>query len=45
VEDFDLLAVVGRGQWGKVMLVKKRDTGLVYAMKVIRKEYMLGTGI
>jgi hypothetical protein len=25
------------------MMVRKRDTGDVFAMKVIRKEYMLGT--
>jgi hypothetical protein len=61
LEDFELVAVIGRGQWGKVrfvriicawpvflthcqvMMVRKRDTGGVFAMKVIRKEYMLGT--
>lgn len=42
LEDFELCAVVGRGQWGKVMMVRKRDSGAIYAMKVIRKEYMLG---
>jgi len=36
--DFELLKVIGRGSYGKVMQVKRRDTGDVYAMKVLKKE-------
>ena len=36
--DFDLLKVIGRGTYGKVMQVRRRDTGEVFAMKVLRKE-------
>ncbi|KAI9011794.1 kinase-like domain-containing protein [Hyaloraphidium curvatum] len=37
LEDFDRLAVIGRGAYGKVYLVKKRLTGKCYAMKVLKK--------
>jgi len=30
-EDFELLAVIGRGSFGKVMQVKHRSTGKIYA--------------
>jgi len=39
--DFDLLAVLGKGKFGKVMQVKKKDNQQVYAMKVLRKEVMM----
>jgi len=41
MEDFDLLKVVGRGNFGKVMQVRKKDTGRIYAMKVIRKDAII----
>jgi serine/threonine protein kinase len=37
-DDFQLLQVVGRGNFGKVMQVRKKDTGRIYAMKVLRKD-------
>lgn len=37
VEDFDLLKVLGKGSFGKVMMVRKRDTKNIYAMKTLRK--------
>lgn len=37
VSDFDLIKVIGKGVIGKVFLVRKVDTRVVYAMKVIRK--------
>jgi hypothetical protein len=40
VEDFDLLKVVGKGAFGKVMLVRRKGgphMGQVYAMKVLKK--------
>jgi len=38
VEDFDLKKVVGKGSFGKVMLVQKKDTKQVYAMKILNKK-------
>jgi serine/threonine protein kinase len=37
-DDFELLTVIGKGSFGKVMQVKKKDTGEIFAMKVLRKE-------
>lgn len=41
VEDFEPLKVIGRGAFGEVRLVQKKDTGHVYAMKILRKAEML----
>jgi len=38
VDDFELLKVVGKGTFGKVMQVRKKDTGEIYAMKVLSKD-------
>lgn len=35
--DFNLLTTVGKGNFGKVYQVRKKDTGKVYAMKVLNK--------
>eukprot|EP00033_Pygsuia_biforma_P000952 GCRY01001094.1.p1 GENE.GCRY01001094.1~~GCRY01001094.1.p1 ORF type:complete len:460 (+),score=71.42 GCRY01001094.1:88-1467(+) len=40
-EDFELIKVLGKGSFGKVLLVKKRDTSSLYAMKVIKKEAII----
>ena len=39
--DFEPLKVIGRGAFGEVRLVQKRDTGHVFAMKILRKSDML----
>lgn len=41
VDDFELLKVVGKGSFGKVMQVRKKDTGDIYAMKVLKKEQLV----
>jgi serine/threonine protein kinase len=33
--------VIGKGSFGKVMLVRKKDDGAVYAMKVLRKDAII----
>lgn len=38
ISDFDLIKVIGRGSFGKVLLVKKKDTGVAYAMKILNKQ-------
>ncbi|KAK5166856.1 Serine/threonine-protein kinase [Saxophila tyrrhenica] len=41
IEDFDLLKVVGKGSFGKVMQVMKKDTSRIYALKTIRKQHII----
>ncbi|XP_013389892.1 serine/threonine-protein kinase 38-like isoform X2 [Lingula anatina] len=41
VDDFEPLKVIGKGAFGEVRLVQKKDTGHVYAMKILRKLDML----
>ncbi|KAJ3437285.1 non-specific serine/threonine protein kinase [Anaeramoeba flamelloides] len=43
VDDFSLLKVIGRGNFGKVMLVKEKGTKDVYAMKVLKKNEIVKT--
>jgi len=37
-DDFHLIKVIGRGTFGKVFMVRKKDTNVIYAMKVLKKE-------
>ncbi|KAF2430893.1 kinase-like protein [Tothia fuscella] len=41
IEDFELLKVVGKGSFGKVMQVQKKDTHRIYALKTIRKAHII----
>ncbi|KAI3677794.1 hypothetical protein L6452_37064 [Arctium lappa] len=41
LEDFEVMRVVGKGAFGKVYQVRKRDTSNIYAMKVVRKDRIL----
>jgi serum/glucocorticoid-regulated kinase 2 len=41
IEDFELLKVVGKGSFGKVMQVMKKDTQRIYALKTIRKQHII----
>ncbi len=38
LENFTLLKVIGKGSFGKVLLVKKIDTNEIFAMKVLKKD-------
>jgi len=40
-DDFALLTVIGKGSFGKVMQVRKKDDGKIYAMKVLRKDAII----
>lgn len=41
VDDFELIKVIGKGSFGKVLLVKKKDDGQVYAMKILKKDQII----
>ncbi|KAI9828508.1 MAG: hypothetical protein M1826_006045 [Phylliscum demangeonii] len=41
IDNFELLKVVGKGSFGKVMQVRKRDTHRIYALKTIRKAHII----
>jgi serum/glucocorticoid-regulated kinase 2 len=40
IEDFTLCKVVGKGSYGTVMLARKKDTGEVLAIKMLKKAYI-----
>lgn len=37
VDDFELLSVIGKGSFAKVLQVRKIDTNKIYAMKILKK--------
>eukprot|EP00002_Diphylleia_rotans_P035644 TRINITY_DN7799_c0_g1_i2.p1 TRINITY_DN7799_c0_g1~~TRINITY_DN7799_c0_g1_i2.p1 ORF type:complete len:497 (+),score=96.49 TRINITY_DN7799_c0_g1_i2:110-1600(+) len=41
LESFDKLSVIGKGGFGKVMVVQKKDSKRIYAMKVLKKEELI----
>ena len=40
-QDFKILKVIGRGSFGKVYLVQKKDNDKLYAMKTLKKDVTL----
>ncbi|CAN0396400.1 unnamed protein product, partial [Ectocarpus fasciculatus] len=40
-DDFNSLAIIGRGAFGEVRLVRKKDTGVVWALKSMTKDAMV----
>jgi serum/glucocorticoid-regulated kinase 2 len=47
IDDFDLIKIVGKGAFGKVLLVKKKvgaGTNQIYAMKVLKKTDVIDKG-
>lgn len=40
LNSFHLLSVIGKGSYAKVVLVKKIDTGELFALKALKKEYI-----
>ncbi|XP_056451699.1 RAC-beta serine/threonine-protein kinase-like isoform X1 [Gadus macrocephalus] len=41
MSDFEYLKLLGKGTFGKVILVKEKSTGVHYAMKILRKEVII----
>ena len=38
--DFTLMTTVGKGSFGKVIQVRKKDSGEIFAMKVLKKDHV-----
>uniref|UniRef100_A0A674BGQ8 non-specific serine/threonine protein kinase n=1 Tax=Salmo trutta TaxID=8032 RepID=A0A674BGQ8_SALTR len=41
MNDFDYLKLLGKGTFGKVILVKEKASGTYYAMKILKKEVII----
>ena len=41
MEDFSIIKVLGRGSFGKVMLVQHKGRRQFYAMKSIKKDFII----
>jgi serine/threonine protein kinase len=41
IEDFELLKVVGKGSYGTVMLAKHNASGEIFAIKMLKKSYLM----
>ena len=41
LDDFALIKVIGRGSFGKVYLVKKKDENKYFAMKTLKKDQII----
>ncbi|CAM8961226.1 unnamed protein product [Rhodiola kirilowii] len=44
VDNFELLTVIGRGAFGEVRLCRGKESGIIYAMKKLKKSEMLSRG-
>ena len=40
LDDYAMLSVIGKGSYAKVLLVRKKTTGEVYALKSMKKKYI-----
>eukprot|EP00286_Rhodomonas_abbreviata_P026010 CAMPEP_0181291732 /NCGR_PEP_ID=MMETSP1101-20121128/2127_1 /TAXON_ID=46948 /ORGANISM="Rhodomonas abbreviata, Strain Caron Lab Isolate" /LENGTH=510 /DNA_ID=CAMNT_0023396149 /DNA_START=250 /DNA_END=1778 /DNA_ORIENTATION=+ len=43
LQDFELLTMVGKGAFGRVIQVRKIDSGKIYALKVLSKDDLVST--
>jgi serine/threonine protein kinase len=39
--DFDILEMIGEGSFGRVFKVQHRDSGLIMAMKAMKKQFLI----
>jgi serum/glucocorticoid-regulated kinase 2 len=40
LDDYALMSVIGKGSYAKVVLVRKKATGQLYALKSMKKKYI-----
>lgn len=40
IDNYLLLTVIGKGSYAKVILVKKKDTGEIFALKILKKKHI-----
>ena len=40
IENFTMLRIIGKGSYAKVALVRMKDTNKIYAMKILKKEFI-----
>ncbi len=43
IDDFHLMKVVGRGSFGKVYMARKKDNNKVFAVKTLKKDFIIRT--
>jgi serum/glucocorticoid-regulated kinase 2 len=41
VQDYWILSVIGKGTYAKVLLIRSKQDKQVYAMKVLKKKYII----
>ncbi|KAL7714853.1 non-specific serine/threonine protein kinase [Entamoeba marina] len=41
VDDFEMLSLIGKGSFGKVMQVRMKETQQIYAMKILNKSHII----
>lgn len=41
VKDFTMISVIGKGTYAKVLLVRSKKDNQVYAMKALKKKYII----
>jgi len=41
LDSFHIIRVIGKGSFGKVFLVREKASGILYALKVLKKEYII----
>ena len=38
IDSFTLMCVIGKGSYAEVILARKKDTGRIYALKILKKK-------
>jgi len=38
IKSFTMMCVIGKGSYAEVILARKKDTGIIYALKILKKK-------